>query len=164
MKTCGVRPRWPTAGGFPVARTSKESLATGLLRRKAPSSRPRETIRVDARWRIGSRRSESDSFDCHLPIAGCQRLARQGCPPADKAAVASPRSRESAAAVAGRPKPVARRQTHDRWRLDDREVVRRLSRMLGGNAAFARSVSSVAGGFSQGNRPGLQKCCFCGCS
>jgi len=55
---------------LPVARPSKESFDTGLLRQKAPSSRPRKTVRVDARRRIGSRRSESDSFDCHLPSQG----------------------------------------------------------------------------------------------
>jgi len=58
---------------------------------------------------------------------GVSGSSQQDCPSADKATAAPLRLRASAgAALLSDPKPVVRRQTRDRWRLDDRKVVRRL--------------------------------------
>jgi hypothetical protein len=54
-------------------------------------------------------------------------LSRWNRPPADKAAAVSPQACAKAQAwLPSKPKPVARRQARDCWRLDDRKVVRRL--------------------------------------
>jgi hypothetical protein len=95
-------------------------------------------------------------------LYGCQRFARQSCPTADKAAAVLP-SRESAE-TPSKPKPVAHRQWRDRWRLDDRKVVQRLSRPNGGNAADEKDPRKCCLRVRPRRSRGLRRWCFCGCS
>jgi hypothetical protein len=54
------------------------------------------------------------------------------------------------AALLSDPKPVARRQTRVRWRLDDRKVVRRLDECPAETPPFARSSIRASAGFPHG--------------
>jgi hypothetical protein len=72
-------------------------------------------------------------------------------------------SRESAEAPS-KPKPVAHRQWRDRWRLDDRKVVRRLSRPNGGNAADEKGPRKCCLRVRPRRSRGLRRWCFYGCT
>jgi len=79
-------------------------------------------------WHLAQPRLPSPTIE-KVPEARLGRTVRQPI----KLRRFSP-SRENAEVLGG-PKPVAHRQMRDRWRLDGRKVVRRLSRPTGGNAA-----------------------------
>jgi hypothetical protein len=125
-----------------------------------PGRSPKEYASISRRPTDAPRRKQRNQ----QVDEGVRGSSRQSCSPADKAATVAPHGCTKAQArLLSDPKPVVRRQTRDRWRLDDRKVVRRLHER---SAETPRSQDPRSGRrrVSHGNRRGLQKCCSCECS
>jgi hypothetical protein len=118
-------------------------------------------------WRRDRRREQERSRAPVSIVQGRQRVRRAKREAAEKAAALTSRGAKAHARQPASPKPATCRQARSRWRPDDREVVRRLPRSDGGDAAFrggsrsrtpagslhgARQVVSEEGVFTAGAR------------